>query len=93
MPTPRTDADQLTAEMDALSLEQALKDFDVANARVLDLSKRLTGMTAEHLELRDETERLRNENARLRAELDELKANRAYKMAQQVWTVRRIAGR
>jgi hypothetical protein len=45
--------------VDQLSLEQALVDFEVANARVLDLTHRLTELNRELLDLRSEHERLR----------------------------------
>lgn len=45
--------------VDALSLEQALQDFEVANARVLDLTHRLTELNRELVDLRSEHERLR----------------------------------
>lgn len=35
------------ADLDRISLEQALRDFDVANARVLDLTRRLTTMSSQ----------------------------------------------
>jgi len=37
--------------IDALSLEQALRDFEVANVRVVDLTGRLTAMHQQMLEL------------------------------------------
>ncbi len=40
-----------TAKIDALSLEQALRDFEVANVRVVDLTGRLTTMHQKMLEL------------------------------------------
>ena len=36
-----------TADLDDISLAQALLDVDVANARVIDLTKRLTTLTKE----------------------------------------------
>jgi hypothetical protein len=48
-----------TERVDSLSLEQALIDFEVANARVLDLTHRLTELNRELLDLRSEHERLR----------------------------------
>jgi len=42
------DADlAFVVELDRLSLEQALLDFEVANARVVDLSRRLTNLNRE----------------------------------------------
>jgi predicted nucleic acid-binding Zn-ribbon protein len=45
VPSSETRTDESTsslgAEIDRLSLEQALRDFEVANARVVDLTRRL----------------------------------------------------
>lgn len=51
--------ESFTERVDRLSLEQALQDFEVANARVLDLTHRLTDLNREMIELRSEHERLR----------------------------------
>ena len=50
---------ECTTELDAISLEQALVDFEVANARVLDLTRRLTVMAKELLVTKSELERVR----------------------------------
>jgi hypothetical protein len=55
----------LDEQLDRLSLEQALADFAIANARVLDLTRRLT-------ELSSEVARLSDENARLRIRAGQL---------------------
>lgn len=52
----------LTETVGRLSLEQALKDFEIANARVLDLTHRLTELNQELLDLRSDHERLRIEH-------------------------------
>ncbi len=54
-------------ELDRLSLVQALRDFEVANGRVIDLTQRLV-VTAEELAV------TREELAAVRAERDELRA-------------------
>jgi hypothetical protein len=48
-----------STKMDEINLEQALVDFEVANARVVDLTARLTGLNEEVLRLRSENESLR----------------------------------
>ncbi|OBU66950.1 hypothetical protein A9K58_10915 [Stenotrophomonas maltophilia] len=48
-----------TTNLDDISLEQALIDFEVANARVMDLTSRLTSMSRELIQARTELERLR----------------------------------
>jgi hypothetical protein len=59
---PAGSTSSLTRTVDRISLEQALKDFEVANARVLDLTHRLTELNQELLELRSNHERLRIEH-------------------------------
>jgi hypothetical protein len=72
-----TSAD-LTAAMDRVSLDQALQDFAVANARVLDLTRRLTSLTEDLARLNDENAQLRIQAARLR----ELEASSAYQVVR-----------
>jgi RNase P/RNase MRP subunit p29 len=48
-----------TMDLDKLSLQQALRDFETANARVLDLTQRLLRSEQERKVLADELERLR----------------------------------
>jgi hypothetical protein len=47
-------ASSITETIDRLSLEQALLDVEVANARVIDLTERLTAATAELRSLRQQ---------------------------------------
>lgn len=62
-----------TIDLNDISLEQALIDFEVANARVIDLTQRLTSMNRELITARTDLEtykiRSRDEAAALRAEL------------------------
>lgn len=51
-----TEKQQFMADMDRLSLEQALIDFEVANKRVIDLTNRLVGALEENRVLRRELE-------------------------------------
>lgn len=48
-----------TTDLDGISLEQALIDFEVANARVMDLTSRLTSMSRELINARSELERIK----------------------------------
>lgn len=48
-----------TTDLDGISLEQALIDFEVANARVMDLTSRLTSMSRELISARSELERIK----------------------------------
>jgi hypothetical protein len=44
-PPIHSDIEPIVSEMDAISLDQALKDFEVANARVMDLTSRLISVS------------------------------------------------
>ena len=46
-------------QLDRISFEQALIDFDVANTRVIDLTQRLTELNAQLSKTRTENERLK----------------------------------
>jgi hypothetical protein len=64
----------LPDRLDQISLEQALLDFDIANARVVDLTKRLVEAT-------DELFRMRQETQVLRREVEAARGSRAYRLA------------
>jgi len=44
-------------DIESISLEQALIDFEVANARVIDLTRRLTSLSQEVLTLRGHSDK------------------------------------
>lgn len=80
--------DRLAREIDALSLRQALLDFEMANARVLDLTARLVEANTRVLKLQRELDgftaaadaqrsELADGNARLQARTDALEASLA----------------
>lgn len=93
---PALDAQRL----EALNLEQALVDVELANARVVDLTGRVTSLSEDVLRLRAEVgnlqlllaqeraegDRLRAAAAQAQAEIDELRAPRPP-------ALRRYAGR
>jgi hypothetical protein len=70
-----------TADLDAISLRQALLDFDVANARVIDLTRRLTAMNKELVQTTTALQKAQMRNRRLQAELNELKESTSYRTA------------
>ena len=78
----------LVEEMDQLSLEQALLDFEVANARVLDLTQRLVELANVNNGQRAEIEHLRLELAALRSVHEQMKSSAAFRIADKVWTIR-----
>jgi chromosome segregation ATPase len=70
----------LDGQLDSISLEQALLDFERANARVIDLTQRLLEASDELLELKESLrvaeETLQAAEENLRAARDELEALR-----------------
>lgn len=67
-------ADQHISRLDParvaeVSLEQALLDFEVANARVLDLTQRLTELTSELLTTKQQLEATRMAASQAQTEL------------------------
>ncbi len=75
---PELDLDQT---MGRLSLEQALIDFEVANARVVDLTQRLVAAGEEIAALRREVEVLRAERRELDRQVEALGSSRALRLA------------
>lgn len=67
-------------ELDHLSLEQAIRDLDIANARVMDLTQRLITVTNQLAVSQREAEELRLWNERFRR-------NRVFKLAHRVRSV------
>lgn len=85
----------LGVDLESINLEQALIDFEIANARVLDLTRRLTSLTAETMQLRSENERQRLQIRDLefqadaaRREVTEIRASLAYRAARVLGDVR-----
>lgn len=77
--------------MDAVNLERALVDFEIANARVIDLTARLTEFSRDLLATRSELglARLRiAELEALAAELATVKSSTAYRVARKVGSTR-----
>jgi hypothetical protein len=56
------------SNLDVISLEQALKDFEIANARVVDLTQRLLESERKRAEIANELEQLRLGGAAARTE-------------------------
>ena len=78
----------LAATLDGLNLEQALLDFATANARVLDLTRRLCTLNEELVELRNENVRQSIELERLRRLESKL---RSVGVSQGLGVMRRLA--
>jgi hypothetical protein len=102
---PLEQASQETLEqgLDRLSLTQALRDFEVANGRVIDLTERLVVTAEELVAARQELDAVRAERDELRARLDDLAARhqvvsetlertlnrKSVKLGQAMWDARR----
>jgi chromosome segregation ATPase len=84
-PTERT---SLKEEIDRLSLEQALRDFEIANARVVDLTQRLISSNDKVISLQRELDVLRVEMAELRATHDAMRGSAAFRLANKIWAFR-----
>jgi hypothetical protein len=75
------------AQLAGVALEQALRDFEVANARVTDLTQRLIEANDQLIELKakaaaleSDNVSLREENEAVRVENDTIKASLAFKL-------------
>jgi chromosome segregation ATPase len=70
----------LDGQLDTLSLEQALIDFERANARIIDLTQRLLEASDEIIELKEKLRVARDELEALHYENDTIKASRPFKL-------------
>lgn len=80
-----------TVDLDQLSLSQSLLDFEVANARVIDLTKRLTAMNKELVKTTTALQKAQLRNRQLTAELKAIKASRAFRSAEVASRIARNA--
>lgn len=89
--------DEVARRLDRLNLTQALLDFEVANARVLDLTarlvesnKRVVGLQAEADAMRGALDGARADIAELQRRLAEVEASTTYKAAQKLGSLARV---
>ncbi len=87
-PSDEISPTELERELDRLSLTQALRDFEVANARVLDLTQRLIAASNDLVAVRQELESLRREHDELRSTHEQMRRSRAFKLANRIWAIR-----
>lgn len=81
-----------TFDLDGVSLAQALRDVEVANARVIDLTKRLTSMNKELVKATTALQKAQLRNRQLDARIKELEAiegTRAFRSARAAGRVAR----
>jgi hypothetical protein len=87
MDDPSTD---LAHELDRLSLTQALLDFEVANARVTDLTQRLIEASNEIAALRAELDRRSAQLAEVDQAHRRMAESTTWKIAKGIEAVRRL---
>jgi hypothetical protein len=75
-------------QLDALTLEQALVDVEIANERVRDLTFRLLASTRAVGELRESLRAAEHRVADLEREREEIQSTKAYKLARRIWMLR-----
>jgi hypothetical protein len=81
-PDQDRDPSMLDLELDRLSLEQALVDFELANQRAMDFAARLVESDRRVGELQAQVDELHRQ-------IHEIHGTRTYKLARSVWYVRR----
>ncbi len=84
------DAEDLEREMDRLSLEQAVRDFEIANARVIDLTQRLISVNERVVELQQELDRTHTALVELNGRHQAVLGSQAYRLADKLRTVRNL---
>ncbi len=94
------DAEELTRRLDRINLTQALLDFEIANARVLDLTSRVVDSNKRVLKLQAEAdasrvalEGARADIAELARRIAEVEESTTYKAAQKLGSLRRLLHR
>jgi hypothetical protein len=83
-----TEETTLKEEFDRLSLEQALRDFEIANARVVDLTQRLISSNDKVILMQRDLDILRVEMAELRATHEAMRGSAAFRIASRIWALR-----
>jgi hypothetical protein len=84
------DEGELEREMDRLSLEQAVRDFEIANARVVDLTQRLISSSERAVQLQQELDRTQTALVELNGQHQEVLGSQAYRFAALLRTVRNL---
>lgn len=82
-----SDGTTIALEVDGINLERALIDFEIANARVIDVTARLTDLSRDLLATRAELGLARLRIAELEAAAEELavvKSSAAYRAARML---------
>jgi hypothetical protein len=85
---PRVTRPELDADLDALSLDQALLDVEIANARVADLTQRLLEAGEQIRALTGALDAERVAHGASVARLAEMESSQAYRMALKLRSAR-----
>lgn len=80
----------IAKDLDALSLAAALRDFEVANARVIDLMQRLIHANESLNDARKETGALREELRALTTRHEAMQGSAAFRIASKIWALRNL---
>src|ERR1035438_2604154 len=83
----------LEREMDRLSLEQAIRDFEIANARVVDLTQRLISSNERAVQLQQDLDRTQTAFVEVNSRHQEVLVSQAYRLAAMLRTVRNLLRR
>jgi hypothetical protein len=76
------EASELARELDRLSVEQALRDFEIANARTVDLTQRLVDLSREVVDLREQLLGTQSALAAARADNAAIRASATFRLAE-----------
>jgi hypothetical protein len=78
----------LQRAVDQVSLEQALRDFDVANVRVIDLTRRLVASEREIVALQRQVDESALALRDLQAVHTAMQTSAAFRIASKIWNLR-----
>ncbi len=81
------------AAIDRLSLEQALRDVEIANGRVVDLTSRLLSVSEELADTRRELDVLQSDHDGLIELHLRMKGSHAFRLADRIWALRNLLRR
>jgi predicted nucleic acid-binding Zn-ribbon protein len=79
---------ELERELDRLSVEQALRDFEIANARTIDVTQRLVDLSTEVRELREKLVATQEALAGSREENRAIRASATFRVAELTTKIR-----
>jgi hypothetical protein len=77
-----SDVTELDRELDRLSVEQALRDFEIANARTIDLTQRLIDLSHEVTDLREQLVAAQEALAGAQRENTAIRASATFRLAE-----------